>query len=116
MGAKYNEHRNLLFKQLKVLKLNNIYDLKVSKFMYSVNKRTLPNPIMHIVTYNNNIHLHNTRNRENPHINSRRTNIASKSLRHKGPEIWYKIPNEIKAAKSLSSFAHKLKKFVIDNY
>jgi len=54
--------------------------------------------------------------RENPHINTRRTNIASKSLRHKGPKIRYKIPNEIKAAKSLSSFAHKLKKFVIDNY
>ena len=38
MGAKYNEHSNVLFKQLKVLKLNNIYELKESKFMYCVKK------------------------------------------------------------------------------
>jgi hypothetical protein len=115
-GAKYNEHSNPLFKQLKLLKLHNLHELKVSKYMYCLSKRTLPSPIIQIVTYNSDIHLHDTRNRDNPHINARRTNIAAKSLRHKGPQVWYKLPNLIKTAKSLVSFTHKFKKSIIDNY
>ena len=115
-GAKYNEHSNSLFKQLKLLKLNNLHQLKVSKYMYCLSKGTLPSPIIHIVTYNTNIHSHHTRNRDNPHIHARRTNIAAKSLRHKGPQIWYKLPNEIKTAKSLASFTNKFTKFIIESY
>jgi len=115
-GAKYNEHTNPLFKELNLLKLNDLYELKVSKYMYSLIKRTLPGPIMKIITNNSLIHSHNTRNRENPHINTRRTNIAAKSLRHKGPEIWYKIPNKIKLIKTINSFSKQIKNIVIDKY
>jgi hypothetical protein len=115
-GAKYNEHSSPLFKQLKLLQLNDLHELKISKLMYCLHKNTLPHPITSIVTYNCDIHSHNTRNRENPHIITRRTNLASKSLRHKGPEVWYTIPNDIKSTKSLTSFTRKLKKSIIDGY
>ena len=115
-GAKYNEHTTPLFKELKLLKLNDIHDFKVSKYMYSLINRTLPEPISTLITSNSMIHTHNTRNRYNPHINIRRTNIAAKSLRHKGPITWYKLPNEIKAAKTMNAFSKRIKKNIIYNY
>ena len=47
---------------------------------------------------------------------NRRTNVASKSLRHKGPVFWYKIPNEIKLSYTLNTFKHQLKKCLLSGY
>ena len=43
---------------------------------------SLPTPLMDMFITNTDIHLHNTRNVNNPHIQSRTTKIAQKSLRH----------------------------------
>ena len=58
---------------------------------YSYTKVYLPTPLMDMFITNTDTHLHNTRNVNNPHIQSRITKIAQKSLRHMGPIIWYKI-------------------------
>ena len=65
------------------------------------NANILPNPISEMLTMNTEIHDHFTRNRKNPHIQYRRTQIASKTLRHQGPIFWYKIPSEIKAKQTV---------------
>ena len=91
--AKYNDHTEPLFKELKVLKLDDL-NFKLAKYMYSYTKGSLPT-LMDMFITNTDIHLHNTRNVNNPHIQSRTTKIAQKSLRHMGPIIWYKIPNDI---------------------
>ena len=36
--------------------------------MYNFSQQTLPDPITQIITFNNNIHRHDTRNRSKPHI------------------------------------------------
>ena len=46
-------------------------------------------------------------------MNNRRTNVASKSLRHKGPVFWYKIPNAIKLS---YTFKHQLNKYLLSGY
>ncbi len=97
--SKYNDHTNPLYKKLKILKLEDIYKLKVAKYMYAFDKQILPSPLLDIISYNRNTHEYNTRNKDNPHIDTRRTIIASNSLRHKGPEIWYEIPEIIKSKK-----------------
>ena len=78
--------------------------------MFSLFKGTLPSPLMNMITPNSTVHTHNTRNLNNPHVQSRRTNIAARNIRHNGAEIWYKIPVYIKEAKTLKSFTYKLKK------
>ena len=98
-GAKYNEHTEPLFKELKVLKLDDLLELKLAKDMYSYTKGSIPTPLMDMFITNTDIHLHNTRNVNNPQIQSRITKIAQKSLRHMGPIIWYKIPNDIRESK-----------------
>ena len=84
--------------------------------MYSYSQNTLPIPLMTLFTSNDNIHTHATRNRHNPHISQRRITIASESLRHKGPDIWYKIPEEITSRTNITSFIKQFKKRIIQNY
>ena len=116
MGAQYNAHTSPLFKHLNIVKLHDLYELQIAKYMYSYSQNTLPIPLMTLFTSNDNIHTHDTRNRHNPHISQRRITTASKSLRHKGPDIWYKIPEEITSKKNITSFSKHFKKRIIQNY
>jgi hypothetical protein len=114
--AEYNAHTSPLFKKLNIIKLHDIYILQVAKYMYNFSQQTLPLPLTHIITFNEDIHTHDTRNRNNPHISQRRVSIASNCLRHKGPEIWYSIPHEIHSMKTIKSFSKRLKKQLVDKY
>ena len=67
-------------------------------------------------TLNINIHDHDTRNKQNPHIMKRKTNIAPNSFKHKGPVVWNNITNEIRKCKQIKSFSHKLKLNIIHDY
>ena len=115
-GSKYNDHTDPLFRSTKILKIKDIYEYKMAKFMYLFNANILPNPISEMLTMNTEIHDHFTRNRKNPHIQYRRTQIASKTLRHQGPIFWYKIPSEIKAKQTVKSFGYCLKRNIVETY
>ena len=84
--------------------------------MYNYFLNTLPTPLTTLFTTNETLHTHDTRNRQNTHVAQRRISITSKSLRHKGPEIWYSIPKEIISMKTIKSFSNKLKKILQNNY
>ena len=102
--ATYNEHSSPLFKQLNM-------QVQVAKYMLSMSKGTLPLALVNHITFNTDIHTHDTRNKNNLHITQRRTVIASKSLRHKGPAIWYSIPSEIRIKNTFKSFNNTFKCF-----
>ena len=114
-NSKYNEHTEPLFKQLKLLNLTQLYNLNTAKFMYKVHTNNLPEPIVHLYQANSEIHDHNTRQRNNPHIRYRRTQLASKQINHKGPEIWQNIPNHLKLCKNIKHFTRSYKKTLINN-
>ena len=99
-----------------MLKIKDMYEYKMAKFMYLFNANILPKPISKILTINTKIHNHFTRNRKNPHIQYHRTQIASKTLRHQGPIFWYKIPSEIKAKQTVKSFGYCLKRNIVETY
>ena len=115
-NANYNSHSDPLFKKTNILKLDNLYELSVSKYMYALNNGTLPINLANAFSQNRDIHRYNTRNQLNPHIQSRRTNIASRNIKHRGPDIWCNIPNEIKTSKTIKSFTNRIKKLYICKY
>ena len=115
-NAKYNDHTDPIFKDLKLLKLDDIMEIKIAKYMYALNKQTLPSPLRDIISINSNIHCHNTRNINNFHIEFRRTSCASMSLRHKGPLVWYHIPKSIQMSYNIKFVAIKLKKHILQSY
>ena len=50
VGATYNAHTNNIFYDLKILKLDDIYKINVSKFILAFMKHELPPPIMTLYT------------------------------------------------------------------
>ena len=79
-------------------------------------KSELPLTLNNMFTLNRNIHAMNTRHRNDPHIMRRRTEKASKSLIHKGPELWYQLPEHIKQSDTRVSFIKLLKEYLLGNY
>ena len=115
-NAKYNDHTGPLFARKKVLKLSDIYHLQLGKCMYSFTSNKLPNPLLTIYTPNYEIHNHNTRQRNNPHIKSHRTKRASNSITIKGPEYWHNIQQKVKDAQSFNGFNKALKRELLATY
>lgn len=109
-NSNYNEHTAPLFKDLNLLRLNDLYKLNVGKFMYKMTHNKLPLPIKHTFIQNQEMHNHNTR--QGVHIKYRRTKIASNQISHKGPEVWLNIPADIQTAKTINQFKSKYKKFL----
>ena len=114
-GAKYNDNTDPLFFQHKVLKLEDLYTFQISKHMFLHSKMLLPTPLSNMFVMNRDIHTYDTRQRNLPHILPRRTRVAANSLRHKGPEVWYRVPQHIKDAASIITFKTQLKKYLFSN-
>ena len=87
--TQHNAHTSPLFKQMYIIKLHDLYQLQIVKYMYNCSKQSLPFPLTHIITFNETIHTYSEIDILNPHITQRRISIVSKCLRHKDPEIWY---------------------------
>ena len=58
--AQYNAHTSPLFKQMHIVKLHDLYQLQIAKYMYNCSKQTLPFPLTHIITLNETIHTYGT--------------------------------------------------------
>ena len=113
-NSKYNEHTAPLFKELKLLKLNDIYKLNVGKFMFKMVQNKLPLPVKNTFIKNQELHKHNTR--QGVHIKFRRTKVASCQISHKGPEVWLNIPNGIQTSKNINQFKYKYKRLLQQAY
>ena len=117
-NAKYNDHTNQLFWNLKLLKLEDIYKVEVAKLIYKFNTNNLPRPLRKIFLPNNKVHQRQTRQSDNLHIRKCRTKLASQHITCKGPQIWNNLPNEIKTLTciTLKRFAYTVAKYFINQY
>ena len=104
-----NAHTTPLFKNLQILKLKDIYILQLSKLMHSYIYCILPTPLLNLFTVNRNIHLHKTRQQNQPHIIHRRTAFTSKTFIHQAPDKWYKLPENIRQLRSVNNFNRNVK-------
>lgn len=108
--AAYNEHTSHLFLNLKLLKLDDMYDLQVGKYMYKFHKGTLPEGLQQVLYLNRErVHNYNIRHCSKPHA-------QNKSLQQIGPVIWHNIPLDIRSASNLSLFKVKFKNCLLRHY
>jgi len=101
---------------MKILKLNEIYDLQIALFMYKYMNSLLPNPLKSLFVINKQLHTYNTRNKNNPIVPRHKTELGKKCLSHMGPIIWNTVPNNIKEKKTLNSFKSLLKINLLKRY
>ena len=114
--AAYNEPSTPLFKKLNILKINDIYHMSIGKLMFSYLHKLLPPRLLKLFKTNTEIHTHDTRSRDYPHLTSRQTNTASRSFLHESPKFWSTLPAKLKALKTVTSFNHNMKMQIIQTY
>ena len=103
----YLDHTDPLFRQTRILKLDDIVKFSIATFMYKNkidSQRLLPT------------HTHNTRQRQNLSLPTHRLTKFQHSMTYQGPVVWNSIPNYIQDSPSLNIFKKHLKTHILDNY
>ena len=114
--SRYNESTSPLFKRLSILKLEDIHTLELGKLLYNEHKQTLPSPLLNFFYHNSEVHSYNTRQQSDIHVNKIKCDIVFRSFIYKGPNLWSKLPQNIKTAKSVNSFGSQLRKHILHMY
>ena len=76
----------------------------------------LPTPLSFLYIPNSTVHSHNTRQRHEPHVQARRSMVATNSLTHKAHGIWSATPHQIKELDTRSKFKRSLKREMLTKY
>ena len=87
-----------IYKMQKILQLKDIYNLKVSKFMYKYTTSQLPATFNNYFKLVTDVHSCNTRQIKTRQLAlpKTRSNSGAKMIKYSAIEIWSKIPPEIK--------------------
>ena len=115
-SARYNAGTDALFVDLNLLKLTDLIDLELLKLMYLFSKNDLPKQMYSVFSVNKPIHRYNTRFRNDPQIIQRHYSVLDKSFLCRAPVLWSKLPGELRACKTISSFKRNFKKMKIRLY
>ena len=97
---------NHLFQILEILRIDDVYALEISKFMYKLTNNLLPISYNHFSTRETPQHRYNlrarTRSAESQVIH--RTMFGKKSIQIRGANAWDHIPDEIRKSETLNVF------------
>ena len=107
---------NPIVKQYRILKLDDIVELELSKFAYRLTHNLLPKPVSNLFNRGADYHQYNTRNRNNPIVSRHKYALYNKSFLCRTPVVWAELPIDLKSSKSLGYFTSKSKKLKIDTY
>ena len=106
-NSKYNAHTDPMFRNNKLLKLNNIIKFHMCKFGYKLDRKIHPCPLLNIFTKNPE---GLSRNREVTHhmnipIKSKHSSkLCNSSYLCKSISDWTKLPQSVKSSPSIFSF------------
>ena len=116
--AKLKDLLSPKYKETKILKIKDIYQLEVGKFMFKYKSQNLPENFESYFFNLSNIHSHNTRlnKKDNKYLPRVRTCLGQKKLHFAGVQIWNNLPPLIQNIQSLPSFSKKFKENLIENY
>ena len=114
-SAHRNAESDPLFKELKLLKLQNIYILNVMIFMYKCHHKLLPDVFGSMFISNNSIHDHYTRQWNLFHSPAWRLEIVRRSIRVQGVFFWNLLAKEkINCDCSPASYKCQMKRFLLN--
>ena len=113
-GSAFDAHTEPIFKQLKVLKLCDIFRFQVGKIVFLFKKRRLPIAFNNLFMIRSQLHSYNTRNSSSFYTFSCRTNIRQFAIRTQGPRLFNSLNSEICNAANISLFKSKLKTFLLN--
>ena len=118
---KYNDHTDPLFKQLKLLKITDIFKLQCLKFFQRLNKGKLPQYFLSNFRFvkNRDVHNRTLRNRNTYRQEYTNRHTTRNTIRHYIPSLLNKTDESIityMQSHSMLSIKKKIKSYYIDNY
>ena len=112
----FNAHADPIFKDLGILKFNDIHLLQLGQFMYSWKNPFLPPRFNNNFSQSNQFHSYNTRNSQAYRLPHCRANTKKFSLFFQGPKFFNSLDNEVINSQSLSSFEKKRRIKLLSKY
>ena len=115
-NSPYNATTNPIYLKLSIVKLADLIDIEIVKFMYHFSKGALPKPLLDFLTPNSSIHNYNTRNRQAARTMSIKFAPLKNSFLGKGPSSWVNLAEHFKQKPTIKSFIKALKQNRFDSY
>ena len=107
-------HSSPLFYDLKILKLDDLYQLSISVFAYECQNNIAPLYFVNFFTQTTDVHSYDT---VEISLSCKNTlQYGLRSIRLHGAKIWNSIPPEIRDASSVRNFKNNLKNLCFDSY
>ena len=106
-----------IFKDLKLLKLSDIFELRLLTFVFDSVNKTSPECFHNFFVFNSSVHQYCTRQASQGDLYLTRQNSLQyglKSLRYLGAKLWNTLPAELRNAPSKISFKAKLKTYLLN--
>ena len=103
-GAPYNSPSTPLFFRFKILKFEDLYRFNLAIYMYKNQSQFQCS------------HSINTRNRHLAVPPYHRLTVTQHSVSYKGPQIWNKLPLEIRSLNSITKFKKAVKEHFLNSY
>ena len=116
-NSNYRSNTTALFKELHILKLEDINMHCCCVFMYKFICKELPNVCStSLVLHDSSNALYNFRRFSLFIIPKFRTSVREKCISIRGPRYWELLPTIVRSAPSSNSFNVKLRKYILCNY
>lgn len=113
-GSNYSTPTSKQFKSLNILKLGDIYNLELSKFMFSIMNKQLPKQLCEMVNSDSVVHRYNTR--QNLTLPLYKKQLCHNSFMFTGPKLWSSLPLSITQIKDVKLVSIKVKNNCIQSY
>ena len=112
--ASYNSQTDILFANLGILKIDDIYRYFLGRYMFSQIYSLLPERLMRNFVLSQNIHEYNRTSLYKSHC---RTSLVKNSFTHRGPHYWNSLPISVKEVPRVNvEFLKKLKMYLLSFY
>ena len=105
-----------VFKQLKILKLEDIHRLYASIYMYKVIKLNECPTLQNNLNLNYPQHRYPTRHQNDPIVPLPRVASVRINFKYQCTQIWREIPAQIKSISGLKAFKKALMAFFLEQY
>ena len=89
--------------------------MQTALFMFRSYTNLLPMPLSSMFQPNNAVHSYSTRQALNVHLENPRTTLAHKSIRHRGPDVWNSLPQDVRCKEKLPSFKGAIKRILLSH-
>ena len=105
-----------LFKNTRILKLNDIYRYSQILFMYKFKKGLLPDIFNNLFTFNYEIHQHHTRQSSLIHVPKFKTLLSKNYIKYSGVLAWNNISNHVSDDVCIATFKKRVKTSILKHY